>query len=214
MPWNISANSRQGSLACTRGFQSSIGGFPTSAGGPPGSLGGPYQSSLDRRASRLTSTSPLHGRGNLRYSSLEDPAHDHDDILLSRDRAISDPLALEDFELYGPGAGVATQTAAGSQWVKSALTQEANNFFDFVKAEIEAREPPIQEDEEEQSAEVQTAVLFEDLLPPARHSKPVGAQGFYHMLALATAGQLKVKQVNVDDLEGFGPIYLEVPSSV
>ena len=67
MPWNISANSRQGSLARGRGFQSSIGGFPTSAGGPPGSLGVPYPSSLDRPASRLTSASPIHGRGNLRY---------------------------------------------------------------------------------------------------------------------------------------------------
>ena len=147
-------------------------------------------------------------------SSLEDPADDHDDMLLNRDRAISDPLALEDFELYGPGAGVATQTAAGSQWVKSALTQEASNFLAFVKAEIEAREPPIQADEDELSREVQIAVLFEDLLPPARHSKPVGAQGFYHMLALATAGQLKVKQVNLDDLEGFGPIYLEVQPTI
>ena len=130
------------------------------------------------------------------------------------DRAASDSQALEDFELYGPGAGIATQTAAESQWVKKALTQEASNFLEFVKAEIESRKPPFQDDEAELSNENKTSVLFEELLPPTQHSKTVGAQGFYHMLALATAGQLNVKQQNEDDFEGFGPIRLEVVSGI
>lgn len=161
----------------------------------------------------MTSASPLHGRGGSRYSSLEIPTYENDDTLQNRDGAISDSKALEDFELYGPGAGVATQTAAESQWIRSTLTREASNFLDFVKTEIEAREPSVQEDEDELVTEVQTSVLFEELLPPFRHSKPVGAQGFYHVLALATTGQLNVKQVNASDLEGFGPIHLEVPST-
>ena len=214
MPWNISASSRQGSLVRGPGFQTSVGGFPTSAGGPPGSVGGPHLSSLDRRVSRITSASPLHGRGDQRYSSLELPTHNNDETLLGDDHTISDPQALQDFELYGPGAGITTQTAAESQWIKNALTQEANNFLEFVKAKIEAHEPPIQEGEDELSTEVKSSVLFEELLPPRQHSKPVGAQGFYHVLVLATAGQLNVKQVNLDDLEGFGPIHLEMPCTM
>ena len=214
MPWNVSASSRQGSLAHSRRFQSSLGGFPTSAGGPSGSVGGPRPTSLDRRASRITSASPLRSRGHQRYSSLELPMHDDSNDLLGEDRAIPDPQALEDFELYGPGAGIATQIAAESQWVKKALTQEANNFLAFVKAEVEIRKPPIQDDEDELSTEAKTSVLFEELLPATQHSKTVGAQGFYHVLALATAGQLSVKQQNEDGSEGFGPIHLEVPTGI
>ena len=208
MPWNISASSRQGSLALGRGFQSSIAGFPTSAGGPSGSIGGLHPTSLDRRARRITSASPLRSRGQQRYSTLELPTHDDNNILLDDDRVNSDPQALEDFELYGPGAGVATQTAAESQWVKSALTEEATHFLEFVMAEIETRKSPIQDNEDELSA--RTSILFEELLPPTQHSRTVGAQGFYHVLALATAGQLTVKQQREDELEGFGPIHLEV----
>ena len=210
MPWNVSASSRQASLIRGRGFQSSIGDFPTSAGAPSGSIGGPHSIAHEHRASRVTSASPLRSRGNQRYSSIELPTHDEADSIPSE--AIPDPQALENFELYGPGAGVATQTAAGSQWVKSALTHEADNFLDFVKAEIKARKSPLQ-DESGLSIKVETAILFEDLLPPLQHSKTVGAQGFYHVLALATAGQLDVKQHNEAEFEGFGPISLRVPTN-
>ena len=213
MPWNVSASSRQGSLAHGLGFQSSVGGFPSSAGHPPDSFGGLPPGSLDRRGTRITSASPLRGSGDLRYSSLEIPAFDNDDSLPGHGSAISDSKALEDFELYGPGAGVATQTAAESQWVRTTLTQEASNFLEFVRTEIETRKPPIQEYEDERSMEDQTSILFEELLPPLQHSKTVGAQGFYHVLALATTGQLNVKQVNATEVEGFGPIHLEVPTT-
>lgn len=213
MPWNVSASSRQGSIVQARGFQSSIGGFPTSAGGRSGSIGNPRPSSVDRRASRMTSASPLGHRGQQRHSSLELLAHSDRDATFGDERNITDPQALEDFEFYGPGAGVATQTAAESQWVRDALTQEASNFLGFVKAEIDSRQPQPQA-EEELRPETRQSVLFEDLLPPDQHSKTVGAQGFYHLLALATGGQLQVTQLNEDEIEGFGPIRLELPASI
>ncbi len=196
-----------------RGFDSSIGRLPSSAGGRSGSLGGPRPSSVDRRASRITSASPLGHRGQQRHSSIELPAQEDTNITFGDDRNITDPQALEDFEFFGPGAGVATQTAADSQWVRNALTQEANNFLEFVKTEIDARQAP-QQGEEGSSDENRPSVLFEELLPPAQHSKTVGAQGFYHLLALATGGRLNVTQLNEDELEGFGPIRLELPASV
>lgn len=160
----------------------------------------------------MTSASPLHGRGALRHSSLEISTHDNRKELPDRGDISSDLKAMNDFELYGPGAGVATQTAAESQWIRTTLTREANNFLDFVKSEIETHEQPIQDYEDDQSTIIRTSVLFEELLPPSQHSKTVGAQGFYHVLALATTGQLNVSQVNVGHLDGFGPIHLEIPT--
>ena len=212
MPWNNSASSRHGSTVQARSFLSSIGGFPSSVGGRSASVGGPRPSSVDRRVRHITSASPLGHLGQQRHSSLELPAHEETDFLLGDDRNITDPQAVEDFEFYGPGAGVATQTAADSQWVRDTLTQEASNFLEYAKTEIDARQPQLQGETEPQN-ESRPSVFFEDLLPPTQHSKTVGAQGFYHLLALATAGQLNVTQVNEDQLGGFGPIRLELPAS-
>ena len=213
MPWNISASihgsrqgSRQGSLARVRGLTSSVGGFPTSAGGPssltpfPASLPG----SIDRRASRLTSASPLIGRGTHRPGSLDlSSRHNEDDSL--GDRLMSDDPALDDFQLYGPAAAVDTQTAAQSQWVKAALDQESTNFLDFVKAELATIEGDEEDDELGGTTAQIKSVSFHRLLPPSLHSKTVAAQAFHHVLALATKGLLKVKQE-----VGYGPIELAV----
>lgn len=180
-----------------RGFASSIGGFPTSAGGPsplPG-IGDVRPSSLDRRASRFPSASPLVGRGLPRYSSLELPMGNDDDDLLGG-RLMSDDQALDDFQLYGPGAAVDTQTAADSQWVRSTLNQEANNFLAFVQAKI--KEFPAAEDDEEdelsRDARPRVSVTFEELLPPEQNTKVVASQALYHVLALATKSLLHVQQ--------------------
>ena len=180
-----------------RGFGSSVGGFPTSAGRPssiPG-MGGAGPGSLERRASRIPSASPLVGRGQQRYSSLELPIPDDDAGVLGGGR-LSDEQALEEFELYGPGAGVDTQTAADSQWVRSTLNQEANNFLGFVEAKI-AVIPAAEDDEEDElsrPSQPKASITFEELLPHEENSKIVAAQGLYHVLALATKGLLNVKQ--------------------
>ena len=196
-------------MARVRGFTSSVGGFPTSAGGPsclppiPTSLPG----SLDRRVSRLTSASPLLGRGTHRLGSLDLNSHDNEDDLLGG-RLMSDDPALEDFQLYGPAAAVDTQTAAQSQWVKAALDQESTNFLDFVKGELETSGEDEDDDELGGTGAQTKRVTFHQLLPPNQHSKLVAAQAFHHVLALATKGLLKVEQEG-----GYGPIELAIAAS-
>ncbi|CAD6589209.1 MAG: hypothetical protein ASARMPREDX12_003693 [Alectoria sarmentosa] len=214
MPWNISSTigSRQGSIVPGRGFASSIGGFPTSAGAPSSLLpvsAGP--SSLDRRASRITSASPLVNRGRRRYSSIEVPPGEGDDELLGG-RHISDDQAHDDFQLYGPAAAVDTQTAEQSQWMRVTLNQEANNFLDFVKTEIMAFPAHASDDEDELSGDLSKSyVSFERLLPPTQHSKIVAAQALHHLLALATKSLINVHQDSPDlRVELFGH-ELEIP---
>ncbi len=213
-PWNVSSalGSRQGSIARGHGFASSVGGFPNSAG-PPSSLpgiGGAAPSSLDRRASRIPSASPLDSRGRERYSSLEAPPHEDDDELVDGHLNSSDQ-ALDDFQLYGPAAAVDTQTAVQSQWIKATLEQEAHNFLEFVKNEISVVPAPTDEDEDELSGDGQptTSVLFEQLLPPAQHTKVVASQALHHILALASKNLINVKQ-----MKAFGPIDLSLPLGV
>ncbi|KAF6219582.1 hypothetical protein HO133_004051 [Letharia lupina] len=213
MPWNISSavGSRQGSVIRGRGFAGSIGGFPTSAGAPsslPPVAAGP--SSQDRRASRILSASPLLGRGRQRYSSLENfPVEDDDELLGGRQ--ISDDQALDDFQLYGPAAAVDTQTAGQSQWMRATLNQEANNFLEFVKAEITALPAHASDDEDELAGDglSKFSASFERLLPPTQHSKIVAAQALHHLLALATKSLITVRQVLP-----YGSIDLSLPAGV
>lgn len=206
-PWNRSASardSRQGSIGRGQGFASSIGGFGTS-GGRPSSLpivGGP--GSMDRRASRITSASPLIGRGGPeRYSDLEVPNFDDENELLG---GPSTSIAGDDFELHGPAAGVDTQTTAKSQWMRAALDAESNNFLEFVKTEVAtkaARAAGGENDLPGAGVAGPDSVLFEDLLPPAQNTTTVAAQALLHVLALATKGMLHVEQE-----EHYGPIGL------
>ena len=172
-------------------------------------MGGAGPGSFERRASRIPSASPLLGRGQQRYSSLELPIPDDDEDLLGGRRQ-SDEQALEELEPYGPGAAVDTQTAADSQKVRSALDQEANNFLGFVEAKIATIPAPEDDEEDELSGphESKTSITFEELLPPGQNTKIVAAQGFYHVLALATKGLLNVKQ----DLPADGAIDLSFPA--
>ncbi len=204
------AGSRQGSTARGRGFAGSVGGFRSSVGGP-GSLPGTavMPGSLDRRASRITSASPLIGRGLQRLSSLELPQHDDDDDFLGGP-TVSSSYAADDFQLYGPAAGVDTQTAAESQWMKATLDRESSNFLDFVKDKVAAKLPllPDAEDELSGGSRPRPVVFFEELLPPAQHTKIVAAQAFHHVLALATRGLINVQQEQVI----YGPIQLGLPA--
>ena len=202
MPWNTTASalgSRAGSIA--RGeagpIGGSIGGFASSAGGSAG----PVPGSHDRR-SRLTSASPLLGRGRERerFSSLDLPIPEAE-AGAGPGGAPFDPL--DDFQLYDPVAGVSTQTALGSQWMRATLDAESKNFLEFVKSELATR-PPVVRGAEGEEAEEELAggdegvgpreILFEELLPPARHPKIVAAQALLHVLALATKGLVTVSQ--------------------
>lgn len=203
-PWNLSVSatgSRPGSVTRPFGLPASIGRSGSLAGAGSG-----VPSSLDRRASRITSASPLLGRGPQRYSSLELAIPENEDELLGL-QEISASNEAEDFQLYGPAAGVSTQVAAESQWMRATLDIESGNFLDFVKTEIQGRRLAFDEAEEESGEPTGSpnAVLFEELLPPTQHTKIVAAQGLHHVLALATKGLIDVQQ----DV-AYGPITLRL----
>ncbi|KAL8723125.1 MAG: hypothetical protein Q9225_000529 [Loekoesia sp. 1 TL-2023] len=209
-PWNRSASlrgSRQGSMTRGQGFPGSIGGFATS-GGRPSSLPpivGP--GSLDRRASRITSASPLLGRGPEHYSDLEIPHFDDNELL----GGPSTSVAGDDFQLYGPAAGVDTQTAAQSQWLRATLDTESNNFLEFIKTEISHKAATAQEARDDLSVGIgaPNSVLFEELLPPTQNTKIVAAQALHHVLALATKNLIRV-----DQQIHYGPIKLGLTADI
>lgn len=167
---------------------------------------------MDRRASRITSASPLIGRGGPeRYSDLEIPNFDDENELLG---GPSTSIAGDDFQLHGPAAGVDTQMAAKSQWMRATLDAESNNFLEFVKTEVatKAARADGEEAEDELSGTgvtVLNSVFFEDLLPPAHNTKTVAAQALLHVLALATKGML-----NVEQKEYYGPIDLGLVAGI
>ena len=182
----------------------------------PSSAAGPLVGSLDRRATRVPSASPLVGRGAHRFSSLELP-QDEVDLGPSGIQYSDDAYqAFEDesFQLHGPGAGVSTQVQAESQWIEATLDREAHNFLDFLKEEIKRVPGPEAGDEDEEdelsremlaAPEPRDMVEFGQLLPPQDHSAIVAAQALHHVLALATKNLVKVEQE-----EPFGPIKLGV----
>ena len=210
-----------------RRFGSAAAGMTSSVGGPGRGfeLGPP--SRLSRGGSRLTTASPLQGRGppvplSQRISIISTPdraalttsgALGEDDEMLGLELP---PLAgdeSEDFQLYGPAAAVDTQTAAQSQWIAAALDSESRNFLDFLDAQIKAQAPAAAapaaaeeaDDEDEAGETPKPTATFEDILPPAEHSRVVAAQAFLHVLTLASKSL-----VRVDQEEGFGEIQLAI----
>ena len=179
MPWNVSASVRGSSVARA-----------------PGTIAGSAAGSLTRRGSRMVSASPLVGRG-LPSGGAEgftsDPAPFMD---------YGDPIDTDQFELYGPGAGVNTQTAGESQWQKDVLDKESNNFLDFISNAIEEkRGVAAAEEEVDQVDEVE----FAELLLEESNSKTVAAQALLHVLTLGTKNLIKATQH-----EPFAAISLQV----
>ena len=220
MPWDSFSASRQGSI---HPFGSAAGGMTSSVGGPSRGfeLGPP--SALSRRTSRLTTASPLQGRGlpvplSQRISIISTPDRERlatssalvgdDDEMLGGDLP---PLGdeIEDFQLYGPAAAVDTQTAAQSQWAAAALDSESRNFLDFLDAQIQAREPTAEQEQEEEGKKLRQSATFEGLLPPTEHTRVVAAQAFLHVLTLASKNLVNVRQD-----EGFGDIEIAIALKV
>ncbi|KAG5296985.1 Rad21/Rec8 N terminal domain-containing protein [Histoplasma ohiense] len=163
MPWNITASirgSQPGSSIHSRQFLPSAGGYSsiggphsiTSGGGPDGSVMGGPSTAFGRRKRRMTSASPLAGRGRIgqdmgNISIADDEEFDVRDNLDSNMDLDNSVVGYDDitairsrhhdsFELHGPAAAVDTQTAAESQWLAVTLDQESLNFLDFVKNKI------------------------------------------------------------------------------
>jgi meiotic recombination protein REC8 len=129
---------------------------------------------------------------------------------------VSSSQAEKEFELFGAAAGVDTQTAGTSQWVREALDKESNNFFEFVRNTIaEKAGDELGNDEDELAggtvgADGENYVTFEELFIPEQNSRIVAAQAFYHVLSLATKGRVWVEQSVGVDLEPFGEIRVSV----
>jgi meiotic recombination protein REC8 len=205
MPWNLTASvrgSQTGPIGQGRLYSSSIGGG-FNAGGP--SSGPSIQGSLPRRINRLTSASPLVGRGREsgleRLSSLEVPEVDEGWL---RGEYGGDQQRVDEFELYGPVANVDTQTAAQTQWINEMLDKESLNFLEFVRTSIEKREKEDSNDAGLSEAMGQKGfVIFGELLPPGENTKIVAAQALIHTLSLATKNLITIQQD-----EGYGEIRL------
>lgn len=167
MPWNISASIRGSSL--TRGAAGSAAG------------------SLTRRGSRMVSASPLVGRDrSAPFEAMPDVGGLTSDPFMGDD--LGGLVGEEDFELYGPGAAVDTQTAAQSQWQKAILDRESNNFFEFIGAAIEEKQAAGDDGDADVSIE------FSELLSPENNSRTVAAQALLHVLTLGTKNLIRAHQ--------------------
>ena len=187
MPWNISARAaRAGS------------GLPAARPGLSGNLsfalGAPVQPRGGRR--RISSASPLLGRGVHRLSSLELPGGgdlgtdvDISGLSGEGDEGInfSRPPSDDPFDLHSSRP---TGTQQETQWAQVILDTESNNFYQFLQ---------------QQAANGAGEAVFEELLPPMEYSRNVGAQAILHVLSLATKGLIRVEQE-----EAFGPIVMVV----
>ncbi|KAL9081140.1 MAG: hypothetical protein Q9157_000231 [Trypethelium eluteriae] len=232
MPWNVTASLRHSSAARSAGpgpFTAAVGlssaGGPSSVGARPGSLGRPRSRSRSRAGSRIVSASPLVGRGLglpldpslAAVVSQEEPAQpvgeDQPRFLTSTDAgAGGEEAELQtmsgvhpEFELYGLGAAVDTQTAATSQWVQAALDAESANFLEFVKVAVAGHIQDREQYEEEPIRAGDVRITFEELLPPERNTRLVAASGLLHVLSLAST-----TLVRVDQEEDFGEIGLRI----
>ncbi|OJD35613.1 rad21 rec8 n terminal domain-containing protein [Diplodia corticola] len=204
-PWNVTASVRNSSLAPSArralGFGGS--GVSTSAGGSVGGLPG----SIKRRG-RLISESPLHGRGL--HRNLEPlPSSEADELGDDTLGGIGEDVVIgedDEFEMYGAAAAGDTQTATESQVVHAALTQEMENFGMFIFDSLKQKEEDVAAAQGFQPVESVNEILFEDILPPNSTNKIVAAQGFIHLLTLASLGRVSTRQD-----EPFGEIGMSLP---
>jgi meiotic recombination protein REC8, fungi type len=215
MPWNISS-----SLHSYRNLPAG-----SSVHGPGTATGRPSSIHSARPGSRLTSASPLFGRGRASaegnipdFGGLDEIGDlpglpGYSDPIVRRGRTLSaSHTAVEEFEIFGPSAAVDTQTAQGTQWVRDALARESMNFLEFVRNTLtEGKVNELVDDADPLGqttsgmSKIEKEVGFEALFPPESNSMMVAAQAFHHVLTLATKNLLSVRQEIP-----FGEIYLSV----
>jgi hypothetical protein len=185
MPWNISASIRGSSV--TRAIRA--------ATGIPGSIA----SSLTYRSNRIVNASPVIDHGATSGLGAAEG--------LSSDTAgfadLSGLVGEDEFELYGPAAGVNTQITGQSQWQKATLDRESNNFLDFIANAVDEKRTSA--DAAGLDAQGLNDIEFEELLPPQSHSRTVAAQALLHVLTLGTK-----KLIQATQKEPFASIALEV----
>jgi meiotic recombination protein REC8 len=173
LPWNITA-SLQDSIRDQR-----FGSVSGSSARPRG---------------RLTSASPLAGRGypdgRERHGSLSIPNAGDD---LDELEGLDITQYLEG-ELAPDNEDISTITARRKSMLEritSTLDTESLNFFDFIQMKLD----------ETVSTSIKPGVItFSALLPPTETTHTVAAHGFMNVLTLATKGILAVSQEPCTDL--------------
>lgn len=150
--------------------------------------------------------SPLVGRGSIlpndpRFNEGEVMSFGYDGLEHNENDAAHEHSSLSEF---GAAAGVSTQEANTSQFMRNALDREGRNFLGFV--ERVAAERGEQDKEEKNRRWVEFDSLFEE----KDLTRPVAAQAFLHVLALATKNQIKVKQEGSEEKIAYGEIRIGV----
>lgn len=188
MPWNQTLVARSSQIG--RSNVPSLRGRESSAAipGPPA-----------HAAQRLTSASPLLGRGlplrSLSRQSSAGPVNlGEAGGYTSSDRGLfPEPpgsASFDQFDRFGPAANAESSSIAEPGWSQKQLDAESNNFLAFItqaiSQNVERGEPSLGTDP--------PGILFEDLLQPSQNTHVVAAQGLLHVLSLATKGALRVQQ--------------------
>ncbi|PIG83762.1 Rad21/Rec8 N terminal domain protein [Aspergillus arachidicola] len=233
MPWNVTASvrsSQHGSSAA-----SGLRGV-ANASDPSASRGrDPTASHLvgrGRSRNRLTSASPLAGRG----FPFDAEAFDYlvlpgdDDIDVMSDFDLSQHLQTEPFSAghghTGDDANATTYSGRVTRrdhLSKCSLDQESLNFLGFLTRKLEVM--PVEHGATDEDCFINSpstfyggkAISFSALLPPSDTSPSVATQGLMHILTLATKGFLSVRQEDYEDRSTryhvryeFGEIFLQL----
>ena len=167
-----------------------------------------------RSRSRLTSASPLHGRGHIpsrQVSLLRDlppgagsSSMGGGEVEMLEDIGGSAVMGPEtQFQMFGPAAAVDTQTANQSQFIRAALDTESTNFLSFLEHTVAERGIDVDvngihrgpnDARQRDRSYFKKAVTFEQLLPSETNNRIVAAQGFLHALTLASRGLAWMRQ--------------------
>lgn len=198
MPWNISASLHSSGQAQRFRSRSMSIGDPcvessTWAGvGVGAGAGGRY---------RITSVSPLAGRGHLDPSHFDTAGRYIDDELditryleneLASDREnvsmLSNPNAQSRLRKTQSSLGEQLQYLRKNQRDLASLDRESLNFYEFVRENMSAL--ALEDGHNEESG----GVAFGEILPPSQTTRVVATQAFMNVLTLATEGWLVVSQ--------------------
>ncbi|RJE26358.1 Rad21 Rec8 [Aspergillus sclerotialis] len=219
MPWNITASiqsSRHGSSAAPafRGL-GSIGGELSSGSRPQDAMA---LAGLIRSRNRLTSASPLAGRGfpfdmeNLHIAGNEGDLELGDFDLDLYLQSELDPERHTVSASAEGSAAVSLRRAGGlrkldareRKILTSNLDQESLNFLEFLNpktgalpADAASKDGETQEvtgDIPHGDATLSSEIAFSTLLPPEKTSRVVATNALMHVLTLATKGLLTVRQ--------------------
>lgn len=232
MPWNITASiqsSRLGSSAAQAFRFGSVGGVSDHQDAMEQLAG------LGRSRNRLTSSSPLAGRGlPFDLGNLPIPGEEGNLGDLDLDLYLQSELDPDRHTVSAEGSGAIAKPHAGAihspqkRLAASGLDQESQNFLEFLNMKTEPG-PADAADEDEQSVGQEgiddaprlcdSMTAFSALLPPRKTSRVVATHALMHVLTLATKGFLTVGQEPYVDESSeelgtqyrYGEIFLRLP---